>query len=54
MQDAEVREHVARVEQLLAAMYAQAGVAATVRTLSVHQPSEAMAGAAASAQGRTV
>ncbi len=43
-----------RVEQLLKAMYERAGVEARVRTLSVHQPSDAMAEAAASAQGRTV
>ena len=47
-------QNVGRVEQLLKGMYDRAGVAATVRTLRVHQPSEALAGAAASVQGRTV
>jgi len=43
-----------RVSQLLQSMYERAGVAATVRVLGVHLPSEALAGAAASGHGRTV
>ncbi len=47
-------DQVARVEQVLKSMYERAGVAATVRTLRVHQRSQALAGATASAQGRSV
>jgi homoserine kinase len=47
-------ERAERVEQLLRSMYERGGIAATVRTLRVHQPSEALAGAVASAQGRSV
>jgi homoserine kinase len=47
--------NVVRVERLLSSMYERAGIAATVRVLRAHQPSEAMvADAVASAHGRTV
>ena len=46
--------NLARVEQMLRTTYERAGVAATVRTLRVHQPSEARAGAVASSQERSV
>jgi len=46
--------NLARVEQVLRTMYERAGVAATVRTLRVHQPLEARTGAAASVQERSV
>jgi len=58
-----VRESAERVEQVLASLYAGAGIEVRVRTLSVHQESEAMAShlrqayggqAETSAQGRTV
>jgi homoserine kinase len=48
-----VRDGGARVEQLLKTMYERAGCAATIRTLGVHQSSDAIADAA-SALGRTV
>jgi homoserine kinase len=47
------REEFARVEQLLRTMYERAGCPATIRTLGVHQSSDAIADAA-SALGRTV
>ena len=47
-------ERADRVEQVLRSMYDRAGVTATVRTLRVHQSSEAAAGAAASTHGRAV
>lgn len=43
-----------RVSQMLETMYERAGVAATVRVLGVHLPSEALAGAAPAGHGRTV
>ena len=46
--------NVDRVSQLVKSMYERAGVATTVRVLGVHLLSEALAGAAASGQGRTV
>jgi homoserine kinase len=46
------RREFAHIEQLLAAMYARAGCAVTIRTLSVHH-AQAMAGAG-SGRGRTV
>jgi homoserine kinase len=49
-----VRGGHARVEQVLASVYERARVPVTVRTLRVHQPSNIMAGAGASAPGRTV
>jgi homoserine kinase len=42
------------VEQLLRAMYRQAGVEASVRTLAVHQAQKTFAGALATAHGGTV
>jgi homoserine kinase len=48
------RENTERVEQLLSSMYQRAGIEVRVRTLSVHQESEVVAAAAASAQERTV
>jgi homoserine kinase len=47
-------DNVGRVEKLLTSMYDGAGVAATVRTLRVHQSSEAGVGATAAVHGRTV
>ena len=47
------RREFARLEQLLASMYARAGCEVTIRTLSVHH-AVAMAGAVSSAHGRTV
>jgi homoserine kinase len=47
------RRDFTRLASLLDAMYARQGLAVTVRTLSVHGATE-MAGAAASAHGRTV
>jgi homoserine kinase len=49
----EERDETERVEQLLTTMYERAGCAATIRTLGVHQPSDAIADTA-SALGRTV
>jgi len=46
------RREFARLEQLLASMYARAGCEVTIRTLAVHH-AVAMAGAV-SAHGRTV
>jgi homoserine kinase len=48
-----VRQDSGRVEQLLQTMYERAACPATIRTLGVHQPSNAIADAA-SALGRTV
>lgn len=47
------RANAARVGRLLEAMYERAGLAATVRVLSVHHSVEAMADHVASAHGRT-
>jgi homoserine kinase len=47
------RDNPGRVERLVASLYEREGVAATVRVLRVHQSSEAMADAVASAHGRT-
>jgi homoserine kinase len=48
------RRDFARLEQRLTSMYEQAGCAVTVRTLAVHQSTEAAAGELAAAHGRTV
>jgi homoserine kinase len=47
-------DRVERVERLLRSMYDGAGIAATVRTLRVHQSSRAAVGATAAAHGRSV
>jgi homoserine kinase len=47
------RRDLARIEQLLTSTYERAGSAATVRTLSVHQPSEARREEFAPVHGRT-
>jgi homoserine kinase len=48
------RRDFARLEQLLKSMYEQAGCPVTVRTLAVHQSTEAAAGELAAAHGRTL
>ena len=47
------RRDFARIERLLASLYARAGVDVTLRTLAVHH-FNAMAGAGVPAHGRTV
>ncbi len=47
------RRDFERLEQLLTATYRQAGLSVTVRTLAVHQSTEAADGARAAAHGRT-
>jgi homoserine kinase len=48
------RRDFQRLEQLLTSVYEQAGRPVTVRTLAVHQSTEAAADALAAAHGRTV
>ena len=48
------RREFERLEQLVTSTYERAGLHVTVRTLSVHQSSEAADGALAAARGRTV
>ncbi len=48
------RRDFERLEQLVTSTYERAGLSVTVRTLSVHQSSEAADGALAAARGRTV
>lgn len=49
-----VRHDTERVERLLATLYERAGTPVTIRTLRVHQPSDVLPDALASAHGRTV
>lgn len=48
------RRDFARLEQLLASTYERAGCPATVRTLGIHQSSEAVAETVASVRGRSL
>ena len=48
------RRDFTRIERLLATVYDRSGCPATVRTLAVHQPSQVVAGALASAHGGSV